>query len=210
MQSVNFESFSKAKYKEQTEYQCTIVAEFCIFSVKSTLLAIWHPFQTSDHIQNMFKFCHSIIWYWCCMLTLQTLMYTEDHKSELTSPFGTIPQEPWHPKRARCNAKSVPWSSSHTEKSKPLQAEKQLEKWRASTIKRHTSPHKDKLSHANLFTIALLADFNFVLVHYILLFLFLKICFGDKKRIKLVYLAGNGTILHYFKLKSKSLTTLFN
>ena len=25
-------------------------------------------------------------------------------------PFGTMPQEPWHPKRVRRNAKPVPWS----------------------------------------------------------------------------------------------------
>ena len=47
---VNFESFSKAKYKEGTKYQCTNVAELCIFSVKSTLLAVSHPFQTSDRV----------------------------------------------------------------------------------------------------------------------------------------------------------------
>ena len=61
----------------------------------------------------------------------------------------------------------------------PLQAEKQPEQWRASTTKRNTSLHKDELSRVNLFTIALLDDFNFVLVRCILRFLFLKIRFGD-------------------------------
>ena len=63
----------------------------------------------------------------------------------------------------------------------PLQAEKQSEQWRALTTKRNTSLHKDELSCVSLFTIAQLDDFNFVLVHYILRFLFLKLYFGDKK-----------------------------
>ena len=78
MRSLNFESFSKAKYKEQTEYPCSTVVEFHIFSVKSILLAVSRPFQTSDCTQNIFKFCHSFVWYWCYMLTLQALMYTEN------------------------------------------------------------------------------------------------------------------------------------
>ena len=41
-----------------------------------------------------------------------------------------------HPKRARRNAKLVPWSSSDTEK--------QPEQWRASTSNRNTSLHKNK------------------------------------------------------------------
>ena len=98
---------------------------------------------------------------------------------ELAGPFGTMPQEPWHLNRARCNAKPVPWSSSHTGKCTPLQAEKRSEQWRASTTERNTSLHKDELSRVNLFTIELLDDFNFVLVRSILRFLFLKIHFGD-------------------------------
>ena len=176
---VNFESFSKAKYKEGTKYQCTNVAELCIFSVKSTLLAVSHPFQTSDCVWNTLKFCHSLNRYRCYMLTLQALTHTEDPKYELAGPFGTMPQEPWHPNRARRNAKPVPWSSSHTEKCAPLQAEKQSEQWRFSTTERNTSLHKDELSRVNLFTIELLDDFNFVLVHFILRFPFLKIRFGD-------------------------------
>ena len=54
---VNFESFSKAKYKEGTKYQRTNVVELRIFSVKSTLLAVLRPFQTSDRVRNTFKFC---------------------------------------------------------------------------------------------------------------------------------------------------------
>ena len=36
----------------------------------------------------------------------------EDPKCELAGPFGTIPQELWHPRRVRHNAKPVPLSSS--------------------------------------------------------------------------------------------------
>ena len=113
---VNFESFSKAKYKEGTKYQCTNVAELCIFSVKSTLLAVSHPFQTSDRVWNTLKFCHSLNRYRCYMLTLQALTHTEDPEYEPAGPFGTMPQEPWHPNRTRRNTKPVPWSSSHTAK----------------------------------------------------------------------------------------------
>ena len=49
-----------------------------------------------------------------------------------------------------------------------VHAEKQPEQWRASTPKRNTSLDKCKLSRVNLFTIALLDDFNFVLLRYIL------------------------------------------
>ena len=153
-------SFSKAKYKEQTEYQCTTAIEFQIFGVKSTLLVISRPFQTSDHIQNTFKFCHNLGQYRCYMLTLQALIYTEDPEYEPEGPFGTIPQEPWQPKRARRNAKPVPWSSSHMGKCALLQAEKQPELWRASITERNTFLHKDELSYVNLFTVALLDDFN--------------------------------------------------
>lgn len=52
----NFESFAKAKYKQQRRYQHTTIKEFHIFSAKSTLLATSRPFQTQDRIQNMFKF----------------------------------------------------------------------------------------------------------------------------------------------------------
>ena len=176
---INFESFSKAKYEERTEYQRTTVVELRIFSAKSTLLVVWRPFQTSDRVRNTFKFCHSLSRYRCYMLTLQALTYSEDPEYELAGPLGTMPQEPWHPNRARCNAKPVPWSSSHTGKCAPLQVEKQLEQWRASTTERNNSLHKDELSRVNLFTIALLGDFNFVLVRCILRFLFLKIRFGD-------------------------------
>ena len=181
MKSVNFDSFSKVKYKEQTEYQCTTVVEFHIFSVKRTLLAISRPFQTPDHVRNTFKFCHSLSQYRCYMMTLQARTYTEGPEYELTGPFGTMPQEPWHPEWARCNVKPVLWSSSHMGKCALLQVEKQPEQWRASVTKRNTSFHKDKLSRVNLFTIVLLHDINFVLVHCILRFLFLKICFRDKK-----------------------------
>ena len=142
-------------------------------------MAVSPPFQTSDHVQNTFKFCHSSSRHWYYMLTLQALMFTEDPEHELAGHFGTMSQEPWHPNRARRDAKPVPWSSSHTGKCAPLQAEKQPEQWRASTTKRNTSLHKDELSHVNLFTIALLDDFNFVLMRCILWFLFLKIHFGD-------------------------------
>ena len=91
---VNFESFSKAKYKEETKYQRTNVVELRIFSVKSTLLAVSRPFQTSDPVRNTFKFCHSLSRYRCNMLTLQALVYTEDPEYELVGPFGTMPQEP--------------------------------------------------------------------------------------------------------------------
>ena len=142
-------------------------------------MAISRPFQASDHVQNMFKFCHNLGQYRCYMLTLQALTYTEDPKYELEGSFGTMPQEPWHPKRANHNAKPVPWSSSHTWKCALLQAEKQPEQWRASITERNTFLHTDDLSCVNLFTIALLDDFNFVLVRCILRFLFLKIRFGD-------------------------------
>ena len=144
-------------------------------------MAISRSFQTSDQVQNTFKFCHNLGRYRCYMLTLQALTYTEDPEYELEGPFGTMPQEPWHHKRARRNAKPVPWSSSHTGKCALLQAEKQPEQWRASITERNTFLNKDKLSCVNLFTIALLDYFNFVLVRCILRFLFLKICFGDKK-----------------------------
>ena len=91
-----------------------------------------------------------------------------------------------------------------------MQAEKQPEKWRALTTARNTSLHKDEIPHVNLSTSALLDEFNFVLVRCIPRFRFPKICFEDEKRIKLVYLAGNGTTLNYFELKTKSLTTFFN
>ena len=155
--------------------------ELRIFSVKSSLLAISRLFQTLDCVWNAFKFCRSLSRYRCYMLTLQALTYNEDPKYELAGPFGTMTQEPWHPIRARRNAKPVPWSSSHTGKCALLQAEKQPEQWRASITERNTFLNKDKLSCVNLFTIALLDYFNFVLVRCILRFLFLKICFGDKK-----------------------------
>ena len=142
-------------------------------------MAVSRPFQTSDHVWNTFKFCHSLSWYRCYMLTLQALTYIEDPEYELVGPFETMPQEPWHPNRPRCNAKPVPWSSSHMGNCTPLQAEKQPEQWRASTTDRNNSLHKDELSRVNIFTIALLDDFNCVLVCCILLFLFLKIRFGD-------------------------------
>ena len=94
MRLVKFESFSKVKYEKQTEYQCTTVAELHIFSVKSTLLAVLHPLQMSDHVRNIFKFCHSLSQYQCYMLTLQALTYTEDTEYELVGPFGIMPQEP--------------------------------------------------------------------------------------------------------------------
>ena len=148
------ESFSKAKYKERTEYQCTTVVELRIFSVNSTLLAISRPFQTLDCVWNAFKFCRSLSQYRCYMLTLQALTYNEDPKYELAGPFETMTQEPWHPKRARRNAKPVAWSSSHTGKYTTLQAGKQPEQCSASTTGRNTSLHKDELSRVNLFTIA--------------------------------------------------------
>ena len=40
----------------------------------------------------------------------------------LAGSFATMPQEPWHPKRARRNAKPFPWSYSTTDKWAPLQA----------------------------------------------------------------------------------------
>ena len=152
--------------------------EFHIFSVKSTLLAISRPFQTSDCVRNTFKFCHSLSRYRRYMLTLQTLTYTEDPEYELAGPFGTMPQEPWHPKRARRNVKPIPLSSSHTGKCTPLQAEKQQEQRRASNTERNTSLHKDEVSYVTLFTIALLDDINFVLVRCILRFLFKKYISG--------------------------------
>ena len=54
-----FQDLFKSKDKEGTEYQCTNVVKLHIFSVKSTLMAVSRPFQTSDCTQNMFKFCHS-------------------------------------------------------------------------------------------------------------------------------------------------------
>ena len=133
-------------------------------------MAILPPFQKPDRIQNMFKFCHSLIQYRCYMLTPQALMYTEDSECELVGPFRTMPQEPWHPKRNKCNAKPVPWSSSHIGKCTPLQAEKQPEQWRALTTEINTSLHKDELPHV----------FNVVFFHWNLL-VFLKICFRDNK-----------------------------
>ena len=178
---VNFKSFSKAKYKELTEHQHTTIIEFCIFGIKSTLLAISCPFQMSDFVRNTFKFCHSLIQYRCYLLTLQALTYNEDSEYKLSGPFGAMPQKPWHPERARHNAKPVSWSSSHMGKCAPLQAKKEPEQWRALTTKRNTALHKNELSRVKLFTIALLDNFNFVLVCCMLRFLFLKICFGDKK-----------------------------
>ena len=90
---VNFESFSKAKYKDGTKYQRTNVVELRIFGVKRTLLAVSRPFQTSDRVGNTFKFCHSLNRYRCYMLTLQALAHTEDPEYELAGPFGTMPQE---------------------------------------------------------------------------------------------------------------------
>ena len=140
-------------------------------------MAISRPFQK-------FKFCNSLNRYRCYMLTLQALTYSEDPKCKLVGPLGRMPQEPWHPKRARRNAKPVPWSSLHTGKCALLPAEKQPEQWRALTTDRNTSLHKGKLSHVNLFTIALLGDFTFVLVRCILRLLFLKTCFENQKKDK--------------------------
>ena len=44
------------------------------------------------------------------MLTLQVMPYLKGTECGLASPFGTMPQEPLHPKRTRRNAKPVPWS----------------------------------------------------------------------------------------------------
>ena len=71
-----------------------------------------------------------------------------------------------------------------TGKCTPLQAGKHPEKTGASITERKTSLHKDKLSRVSLFTITLLDNFNFVLLGYIPRFLFLKICFWDKKKHK--------------------------
>ena len=59
--------------------------------------------------------CNSCSLYQSYMVTLRAL--TE------SSPFGTKPQEPWQPKRARCDAKPVPLSSSTAGKCAPLQSE---------------------------------------------------------------------------------------
>ena len=122
-----FRVLFKSKDKEGTGYQRTNVVKLHIFSVKSTLPAVLRPFQTSDRIRNMFKFHHSLNQYRCNMLTLQALVHTEDPKYELAGPFETMPQEPWHPNRARHNAKPVLCSSSHTGKCASMQAEKQSE-----------------------------------------------------------------------------------
>ena len=64
------------------------VKKFCLFSIKSTLLAISRQFQTPNHVRNTFIFCHSLSRYQWYMLTLQALTYTEDPECELAGPFG--------------------------------------------------------------------------------------------------------------------------
>ena len=65
-------------------------------------------------ICKRFKFCNSLSRYQCYMLTLHWRIL-EDPECELAGPFGTMPQKPWHPKRARDNAKPVPLSSHYRE-----------------------------------------------------------------------------------------------
>ena len=68
----------------------------------------------------------------------------KDPESRLAGPFGTMPQEPWHLKRARRNAKQVPWSYSTTDKCAPLEAW-QPEQWRVSTTETNTPLLTDEL-----------------------------------------------------------------
>ena len=82
------------------------------------------------------------------MLTLQALTYLKDPKCRLVGPFGAMPQEPWHSKRARCNAKPM---LSTMGKCAPLQAW-QPEQWRALTTKRNISLLTDELLRVTLNT----------------------------------------------------------
>ena len=103
-------------------YRRKVIQKHC--GVQSQLVSDMPP------LGNPEKFCHNLSRCWCYMLTFRALTSTEDPENELVDPFVTMSQEPWHPKRARRNAKPVPWSSSHTGKCAPLQAEKQPEQWR--------------------------------------------------------------------------------
>ena len=113
------------------------------------------------------------------MLTLQALTYLKDPKCRLVSPFGAMPQEPWHSKRARCNAKPM---LSTMGKCAPLQAW-QPEQWRALTTKRNISLLTDELLRVtlNTFPSDLCSDWwlnkkNFIIYYslFILMGIFLK------------------------------------
>ena len=113
------------------------------------------------------------------MLTLQALTYLKDPKCRLVGPFGAMPQEPWHSKRARCNAKPM---LSTMGKCAPLQAW-QPEQWRALTTKRNISLLTDELLRVtlNTFPSDLCSDWwlnkkNFIIYYslFILMGIFLK------------------------------------
>ena len=102
-------------------------------------------------ICKRFKFCNSVSWYWCYMLTLQALTYIGGSQMQTGGPFGTIPQKPWHPKRVRNSVKPVLLSSSlrgsvHLCKLKNSQNSGEL-----LTTERNISLHKDELSLVNLY-----------------------------------------------------------
>ena len=63
-------------------------------------------------VSKTFKFCNSFSRYRCYMPTLQAQRILEDPECQLAGPFGAMPQEPWHSKRARHNAVPVLLSSS--------------------------------------------------------------------------------------------------
>ena len=79
--------------------------------VQTLKLNEWTILQV--RVCKRFKFYNSFSRHRCYMLTLLlALTYIGEPQMRTGGPFGTIPQELWHRKRVRHNAKPVPLSSS--------------------------------------------------------------------------------------------------
>ena len=71
------------------------------------------------------------------MLTLQALTYTEGN-DQLVGPFGTMPQEPWHPGKGAKLDRII--GNSTAGKCAPMQVIKQPEHGRTSTTEEEKNP----------------------------------------------------------------------
>ena len=176
----NLESFSKGKYEERTQYQRTTIEEFCIFRIKSTLSAILSPFRMPDCIRHRFKFCHSLSRYQCYMLNADTSTPDVYWRISRRNLQGHLKQ--WHRNPDTLKGSCIMLNQSRDPPH--ISGSAHLCKLKNSQKSGELQPPREILPS------------SFVLVSYIFQFLFLKM-FRGRKRIKLVYLAGNGSILHF-------------
>ena len=138
------------------------------------------PFQMSDHVLNRFKFCHKSV-----------LMLHTDVSPDI---YWRILNMNWQAHLEQCHRNpdnlKEPGTMLNLSHDLPhIQRKAHFCKLKTARTKekfnhqeKYTALHKDKPLHVNLFTFALLDDFNFELVHYVIHFFSLKLCFGDKKR----------------------------